>query len=138
MSPDSTESLRQVTDALSQSLTDAFSEVCPERYGGPLTLTRLDDRSDPQKISFLLKGPGTIELKVFVAVSHVGGNVYDVVAQVEEESPHCFTHSAPVSAGSSPPEAPYLGKKVARHVLDDIERRLGQKVLSDQAAVKAA
>jgi hypothetical protein len=27
---------------------------------------------------------------------------------------------------------PYLGKKIARHLLDEVERHLGKKVLRDQ------
>jgi hypothetical protein len=132
MSSRSPDSFRQITDVLSRSLKQAFDEVCPERYGGPLTLRRAEPPSDAPGVSFRIDGPKAIELQIQVRVSHVGGNVYDISTQVEDGSTRCFTFSEPDRSGSSLSFAPYLGKKIARHLLDEVEQRLGQEVLREQ------
>jgi hypothetical protein len=132
MSPHSPDSFRQITDVLSRSLKQAFDEVCPERYGGALALRRTEPPSADSAVSFRLKGPSSIALRIHVRVSHVGGNVYDITTQVEDGSPRCFTYSEPDHSGSSLSIAPYLGKKIARHLLDEVEQRLGQEVLRKQ------
>jgi hypothetical protein len=49
-----------------------------------------------------------------------------------------FTYSEPASSGSSLSIAPYLGKKIARHVLDEVEQRLGKKLLRNRMTPEAA
>ena len=134
---DSTGSFRQITDVLANSLQQAFDEVCPKRYGGALTLRRREDPSDPQTVSLAIDGPDTIALEIYVTVSHVGGNVYDIATQVEDGEVKRFTYSEPASSGSSLSIAPYLGKKIARHVLNDVEQRLGKQMLRSQMEAAA-
>lgn len=129
MSAPSPDSFRQITDVLSRSLKQAFNEVCPERYGGPLTLRRTEPPSEDSAVSFRLEGPKPVALRIHVRISHVGGNVYDITTQVEDGSTRCFTFSEPDRSGSSLSIAPYLGKKIARHLLDEMEQRLGQEML---------
>jgi hypothetical protein len=131
-------SFRQLTDVLAQSLEHAFHEVCPERYGGPLELHQVDDPSDPQTVSFVLEGPSEVTLCIDVSMTHVGGNVYDLTARVEDGDPRRFTYSEPSASGSSLSIAPYLGKKIARHVLDEVEQRLGKKLLQNEMTPEAA
>jgi hypothetical protein len=130
----SPESLPEITDALFHSLKHAFDEVCPERYGGPLTLRRAepDDPQEDEVASFRIEGPTSVDVQIHVCVSHVGGNVYDISTQVEDGSPRCFTFSEAPRSGSSLSIAPYLGKKIACHLLDEVEQRLGQKMLAEQ------
>lgn len=128
----SPESFQQITDVLSESLKQAFDEVCPERYGGPLTLHQIDEPETEKTVSFQIEGPKTVELPIRVTVSHVGGNVYDIGTQVEEGPVRRFTYSEPDASGSSLSIAPYLGKKIACHLLDEVERHLGKKILRDQ------
>jgi hypothetical protein len=132
MPADSPASFHQITDVLSRSLQQAFDEVCPKRYGAPLELQRIDDPADDQTVSFGLDGPEDTALQIDVAIVHVGGNVYDIATQVEDGAVRRFTYSEPASSGSSLSIAPYLGKKIARHVLDEVEQRLGKKVLRGQ------
>jgi hypothetical protein len=73
-----------------------------------------------------------------VTVVHVGGNVYDIATQVEDGDVRRFTYSEPAASGSSLSIAPYLGKKVAEHVLDEVEQRLGKKVLRDEMTSEMA
>ena len=84
---------------------------------------------DDNVVSFQIKGPHGITLGIQVTVSHVGGNVYDISTQVEECSPRQFTYSEPDESGSSLSLAPYLGKKIARHLLDEVEKCLGKELL---------
>lgn len=130
--------LRQITEALSQSLKQAFDEVCPERYGGPLTLQQIDTPAQDETVSFGLEGPNAIRLRIDISITHVGGNVYDIATQVEDGDVRRFTYSEPAASGSSLSIAPYLGKKIARHVLDEVEQRLGKTLLQNQMAPEAA
>lgn len=130
MAPDSPESFQKIADVLTNSLKKGFQEVCPERYGAPLSLRRVDDSSDSQTVSFALEG--RIELHIHVTVTHVGGNVYDIETKVEDGDVQCFTYSEPDASGSSLSIAPYLGRKIAKHLLDEVERHLGKKILCNQ------
>jgi len=132
----SPESFQKITDVLCRSLKVAFDEVCPERYGGPLTLQRTASSSEEPAVSFRLEGPASIALRIHVQIAYVGGNVYDIVTQVEDGSPRCFTFSEPDQTGSSLSIAPFLGKKIARHLLDEVERRLGQQLLRKQVVAE--
>jgi hypothetical protein len=130
-------SFQHITEVLSQSLEQAFEEVCPERYGGPLELQRIDDPTQNQTVSFGLAGPGAVALRIEVTVAHVGGNVYDITTQVEDGDVRRFTYSEPAASGSSLSIAPYLGKKIARHVLDEVEQQLGKTLLQNQMVAEA-
>jgi hypothetical protein len=132
MPADASSSFRQITDVLSQSLKQAFEEVCPERYGAPLTLTRVSSPESDSTVSFRIEEAETVALRIHVTVSHVGGNVYDIVTQVEDGPVRRFTYSEPDQSGSSLSMAPYLGTKIARHLLNEVERRLGKFLLRDQ------
>lgn len=134
MPTDSPESFQQIADVLSQSLKKAFKEVCPERYGGPLSLQRLDTSDDAKTVSFRLRGESSIALDFRVTLSHVGGNVYDIATQVEDGPVQEFTYSEPDASGSPLSLAPYLGTKIARHLLDEIEQHLGKTLLQKQMA----
>ena len=125
-------SFRQIADVLYQSLTEAFNEVCPERYGAPLTITRVDESPNAPTVSFQVEGAEAVSLPIHVTVSHVGGNVYDITTQVEDGPERCFTYSEPDSSGSPLSIAPYLGKKIARHLLDEVEQQLGKTLLQNQ------
>ena len=132
MSDRSPDSFQQITDVLSRSLKQAFNEVCPKRYGGSLSLRRMTSSPEDPGVSFRIEGPEAVDLQIHVGVSHVGGNVYDISTQLEDGSPHQFTYSEPDHSGSSLSLAPYLGKKIARHLLDEVEQRLGQEMLRQQ------
>mgnify|MGYP000733482025 CR=1 FL=1 len=138
MSTHSPASFQQITDVLSQSLRQAFEVMCPKRYGAALKLNRIDDPTDDQTVSFTLEGPDTPPLHIGVTITHVGGNVYDIATQVEDGDVRRFTYSEPAASGSSLSIAPYLGKKIAEHLLDTVEQRLGKKILQDQMELEAA
>ena len=131
-------SLRQITEVLSQSLIQAFEEVCPKRYGNPLELEQIDVSSPDPTASFRLEGPNAIALRIDIAITHVGGNVYDITTQVEDGDVRRFTYSEPAASGSLLSIAPYLGQKIARAVLDEVEQQIGKKLLQNQMALEAA
>lgn len=128
----SPDSFHQITNVLTKSLQQAFDEVCPERYGSPLSLQQEESASSGQSVSFRITGSETVDLLIHATVSHVGGNVYDIGTQVEDGPVRHFTYSEPDTSGSSLSIAPYLGKKIARHLLDEIERHLGKQMLCEQ------
>jgi hypothetical protein len=138
MQTNSPDSFRQITDVLTKSLKQAFNEVCPQRYGAPLTLRRIDEPDAAQRVSFELDGADTITLQIHVTIRHVGGNVYDIGTQVEDGPERCFTYSEPDASGSSLSIAPYLGKKIAKHILDEVEQRLGKRILRAQMVGETA
>lgn len=127
----SPDSFHQITDVLARSLKTAFDEVCPERYGRPLSIQRIDT-DDEHTVVFHIHGPKAITIPVHVTVSHVGGNVYDIGTQVQDGPIQTFTYSEPDSSGSSLSLAPYLGKKIARHVLNEVEQSFGKILLRKQ------
>lgn len=129
MSRDSPDSFRAIIDILFQSLEQAFEEVCPKRYGAPLELQCLDEDVHSQRITFGIVNPRSVALKIHVTVAHVGGNVFDIITQVEDGPKRRFTYSEPDSSGSSLSIAPYLGRNIAEHVLDEVEQRLGKRML---------
>jgi hypothetical protein len=130
-------SFRQIADVLYQSLKQAFNEVCPKRYGAPLRITRVDESPSAPTISFQIAGAEQISLQIHLTVSHVGGNVYDITAQVEDGPERDFTYSEPDDSGSPLSMAPYLGKKIARHLLNDVEQQLGKTLLQNQVTSEA-
>lgn len=134
----SPDSFRQITDVVSESLKQAFDEVCPKRYGGGLELERIDTSENPRTVSFALQAPRVPVLRIDVAVTHVGGNVYDITAHVEGGEARRFTCSEPSGSGSSLSIAPYLGKKVANHILNEVEKRLGKTMLRRKMEAEAA
>lgn len=129
MSRDSPDSVQGIIEVLYQSLKQAFEEVCPQRYGAPLQLQRLDEDVHSRRITFGMVNPRSVALEIHVTVTHVGGNVYDIITQVEDGPKRRFTYSEPASSGSSLSIAPYLGRKITEHVLDDVEQRLGKRML---------
>lgn len=130
-------SFRQIADVLYRSLKQAFDQVCPERYGAPLTITRVEDSPSAPTVSFQIEGAEEMTLQIHVTVSHVGGNVYDIITQVEDGAEQCFTYSEPDTSGSSLSIAPYLGKKIARHLLDEVEQQIGKTLLRNQGVSEA-
>lgn len=138
MTTDSPDSFRQIADVLTQSLERALEEMCPKRYGAPLEFQRHDDSDAPEAVTFEINGPGSITLNIHVTVTHVGGNVYDIATQVEDGRVRRFTYSEPASSGSSLSIAPYLGKKIAKHMLNEVEQRLGKKILRNQMKAELA
>lgn len=130
MTSDAPESSRQIIDALSDGLSAAFQEVCPKRYGGPLTLQRTDSSSNGREVWYAIESPNAGPLQLRMTVNHVGGNVYDITTQVEDAPPRRFTCSKPDGGSSAQMLSSRVGENIANHVLDRVEQRLGRRLLS--------
>lgn len=138
MQNDTPDSFPQIMEALSEGLATAFREVCPKRYGEPLSLRRIDSSADWPEVWFAIEAPGAGSLKLRITVSHVGGNVYDITTQLEDEGTRRFTHSEPDDTNSARLLAPKLAENIANHILDQTEQRLGKRFLSSQTLQKTA
>jgi hypothetical protein len=137
MPPHNTEPFRAISSSLSQSLKQAFDTVCPERYGEPLTLERLDVLPDASRVSFRITGGIPFALDLHITVSHVGGNVYDLATQVEDGPVRSFTYSTPAPSSSSLSLGSCFGEKIARHLLREVEQQLGKTLLREEMMLKA-
>jgi hypothetical protein len=72
---------------------------------------------------------GLMRMSVEFAVSHVGGNMYDVLCTVENEAIRRFSYSRSGHAGPGLSAAPYLGREIAAFLTDQFEKRLGRRLL---------
>jgi hypothetical protein len=72
-------------------------------------------------------------MSVRVVVTHVGGNVYDVLCAVEDGGSRRFSYSRPGEGGTAVSYAPALGEKVATFLLGELEKRLGRMLLKGPA-----
>lgn len=129
---------RQIMESLSEGLMTAFREVCPKRYGDPLSLRHVDSSADWRQAHFVIEAPGAESLDLRITVGHVGGNVYDITTKLEDEPTLQFTHSEPNGTNSSPVLAPKLAENIANHILDQTEQRLGKRFLSSKKLQKTS
>lgn len=123
----------QIVDVLATSLVAVLESLCTERYGGPISLERVDDSSLPPSTARFhlhrVNGPG---LQVDFSVRHVGGTVYDVHGIVEDGPSRTFTYSLPEAAPLFLPRAPHLAGEVASFLLDALEQRVGNALLRNE------
>ena len=72
---------------------------------------------------------GLMEMSVEFEITHVGGNMYDVLCTVENEAARRFSYSRPRYTGAVLPRTSYLGREIATFLLDQLEKRLGRLLL---------
>lgn len=117
---------RQIADILATSLAVVFDTLCTERYGRPISLTRVvDEERLPSTVRFRLHREGFSPLLVDFTIRPVGGTVYDVQGTVENGCRRTFTYSLPEASPLAEPRAPSLAREVTTFLLDALERRLG-------------
>jgi hypothetical protein len=119
----------QIADALARSLAPVFVSLCTERYGGSVSLRRVERDASPSAVHFRLDHPRLPVLEASFTIHHVGGNVYDVEGRVEGGPVRSFCYCLPDPAPLLVPEAPRLARDVAAFLLDALERRLGSDLL---------
>jgi hypothetical protein len=96
----------QVVDILATKLAAVPDVLCTERYGGPVSLDRVDEASrPPSAVRFHLHGRHGLGLKTDFSVHHVGGTAHDVHGAVEDGSSRTSTYS-PVQLRSLCPGRP--------------------------------
>jgi len=111
------------------SLQGALKDECSRRGLKEVILKKeSQDVSEPH-LDLQLKRPGVIALGGEIACRWVGGNVCEVECCVEDGPPRRFCACVEHSGGLAVSEVPVLGQKVARFLLDELERRLGRRVL---------
>lgn len=121
-------------DAVYRSLETALEELCSERYGLPLVLNREDDdASEPTWMKVQVERRGVVHMPADIAVSHVGGNIYDVRCTVDEGPSNRYSYCVPGYAEPASVRAPRLGQHLARFLLDELERKLGRQELRRSA-----
>jgi hypothetical protein len=119
----------RLTDVLYRSLESALIKQCARRYDAGMGLRRDRVSADGTKMRMHLRCRGLARMPVRVVVTHVGGNVYDVLCAVEDGGARRFSYSRPGEGGTRLSYAPALGEKVATFLLSELEKRLGRMLL---------
>jgi len=121
---------RRIVDVLAVNLETVFDNLCTHRYGGPVSLERMEV-PDPAPVTgrFCLQSADLPEIYVDFAIRHIGGNVYDLKGMIEDGPSRTFTYSLPDSDLDQVPQAPLLAREVSSFLLDALERRVGNDLL---------
>jgi hypothetical protein len=121
----------RIADILAANLETVFANLCAQRYGGPISLVRVDDATpSASTVTFRLDRHDLPSLRSHFSVRHVGGNVYDVWGKIENGPGRSFTYCLPNdSSVATVPRAPHFAENVASFLLDAMERRLGSDLL---------
>lgn len=129
--------LRQIADVLATNLEIVFDGLCVHRYGGPISLERIEppDSSFPTA-RFRLHRADLPELRVDFEIRHVGGNVYDVKGLIDDGPSRTFTYCLPEPVPQAIPRAPRLAREVSAFLLDALERRLGTDLLRNEVRTR--
>ena len=128
---------RSILDVVYHGLEAALTRQFARRYDTGLLLRLVDRSEDGRTMTVRVDCRGLMRMSVEFAVSHVGGNMYDVLCTVENEATRRFSYSRPVHAGSGLAQAPYLGREIATFLLDQFEKRLGRRLLLRRSATPA-
>jgi len=118
----------QIVDVLTVNLASVFANLCTQRYGGPISLERVEETT-ASTVTFRLDREDLPPIWAHFVVRHVGGNVYDVRGTIENGPSQSFTYSLPESSPPHIPQAPTLAREVAAFLLDAMESRLGTDLL---------
>lgn len=121
----------QIADVLADNLPSVFETLCRERYGGLLSLRRMEDADAalPATVRFRLEWSGRPSLEASFRIRHLGGNMYDVQGQIAGLPPRSFDYCLPEPTPVLPLRAPRLARDVATFLLDGLERRIGNEIL---------
>jgi hypothetical protein len=119
----------QIADLLATSLASVFEALCTQRYGGPISLTRVAPPDSSAIAGFRLERAGVPAVEASVFIRHVGGNMYDVTGTIAEGPNASFSYCLPDAVPPRTAGAPRLAHDIAAFLLDALERRLGSAVL---------
>jgi hypothetical protein len=124
---------RQIADVLAVNLQTAFDGLCEHRYGGPISLERIDPPDEaPSSARFRLRRADLPELRVDFEIRYVGGNVYDVRSLIDGGPAQTFVYCLPEPLSHTMPRAPRLVREIASFLLDALERRVGGELLRNE------
>lgn len=127
--PTSSAAPHSVLTVVYRSLETALTRQFARRYDAGLLLRLVDRSEDGRKMDLRVNCRGLIDMSVDFVVTHVGGNVYDVLCTVENEASRRFSYSLPRRTETALSNAPYLGREIAAFLLDQLEKRLGRLLL---------
>jgi hypothetical protein len=123
----------QIADLLAASLASVFEALCTQRYGGPISLTRIAPPAPSAIAGFRLERAAVPPVEASVCIRHVGGNVYDVTSTIADGPHASFSYCLPDAVPPRSAGAPRLAHDIATFLLDALERRLGSAVLRGEA-----
>lgn len=125
---------RKIADVVYRSLESAMAEECSERYEVPVILNRADKKTDkPSWVRLRVERRGMVRMPAEIAVSHVGGNIYDIRCSVDAGPSSHHSYSLPGSSNPQSARAPRLGENLARFLLNELERKVGREQLRRSA-----
>lgn len=125
---------REIVDVVYRSVETAMADECSERYEVPVVLNRADEKVDaPSGLGVRVERRGVVGMPAEIAVSHVGGNIYDIRCTIEEGPSSHHSYSLPGSSDPRRARAPRLGESLARFLLDELERKVGREQLRRSA-----
>ena len=120
---------RSILDVVYRSLERAFTRQCGRRYDAGLPVRLVDRSEDGRTMDLRIDGRGLVEVSVQFVATHVGGNVYDVHCTIDPETSRRFSYCHPSQTGTVLSHVPYLGREIATFLLDELEKRLGRRLL---------
>jgi hypothetical protein len=124
-----------LSSVLYRSLETALTRQCARRYNVGIVLRCPKEASeDDPELKVRVECPGLTQMPVRITVSHAGGNVYDIICNVEEGDTHRFSYSLPGRTKTQRSCAPHLGEELATFLRGELERRLGRILLQSPAA----
>lgn len=124
----------RVADVLARSLETALVEQCAREYEARVALHRLEPSSDEGTVMPLrIECRGLLSLSARLVVIPVGGGIFDVLCTVEDGRSRRFSYSLGEENAVNLTHAPYLGRKLARFLLDEVKKGLGELLLQSPA-----
>jgi hypothetical protein len=124
----------QIAGILANTLRSVLPELCVQRYGLALPF---DCAPVPDGSSWTVRVQiGNAEAPRLTArfnIRHVGGNMYDVRADVEDGPSTSFCYCLSETEPLLVPKVPHLAWQGAAFLLDTLERRVGRRLLSETA-----
>ena len=123
----------RIADVIYRSLETAITEQCSRHHDADVTVTRRERTSAVQPMRVQIRLPDRGQIEAHIAISHVGGNVYDVRCEVEEGASRRFTYSQPRRSGTTLSQAPCLGQKLGTFLLGELAEHLGRRLLDTNA-----
>ena len=124
-----------VLEMIRERLVLFFKETCRTQYGIKVPVQCTPSGSQDAACTLRFHAVRSWHPEAHVRVQHVGGNVYDIVVDMEAEGPTCFTRSIPAEATDESPVVSRLGNAVGEHLLQQLERGVGRRTLQGQQAL---
>ena len=128
------ETSSHIAGILANTLATALPELCVQRYGTALPCGCVPVPDGPSwSVRVQIGDAEAPPLTATFSIRHVGGNMYDVCADVEDGPSTSFCYCLSETEPLLVPKAPHLAWQGAAFLLDTLERRVGRRLLSETA-----